>query len=148
MFLLCAKIKNIKQRKYESTELNSKLKVEHFLTINNYTTYLTIGNLRGGKISNISGNKFGNIVTLYVQINGITAGGGDIEIFRFKDAYKRKYGPSNYAVHNAYINKTDNPIYVGQFNDGHFSMAIIGTSVISASQPAMVLFTVTYITEE
>ena len=131
------------------TELNNKLTVEHFLTKNNYTTYLTMGNLRGGTIANISGNKFGNVVTLYVQINGITAGGSDIEIFRFKDAYKRKYAPSNYAVHTAYISNHDNTVYIGHFNsDAHFSMAIAGTGVISSSKKAMVLFTITYLTEE
>lgn len=33
MFLLCAKIKNIKQRKYESTELNSKLSWSDWITL-------------------------------------------------------------------------------------------------------------------
>ena len=130
------------------SELSKKLKVEHFLTKNNYTTYLSMGDLRGGRIENISGDKFGNIVTLYVQINDITSVGNDKEIFRFKEAYKRKYGPSNYSVHNAHISKQDNIVYIGQFKDSHFTMSIAGNGVISPSQKAQVLFTITYITEE
>ena len=124
------------------------LTTEHFLTKNNYEDYLTIGNLRGGTIENISGNKYGNVVTLYAQINGITSGGTDVEIFRFKDDFKRRYGPSNYAVHNAYISKQDNIVYIGQFNSGHFTMAIGGSGTINPSSKAMVLFTITYLTEE
>lgn len=126
----------------------NKSVTEHFLTKDNYGEYLTVKNLRGGNIENISGNKTGNVVTLYVQINGITAGGADVEIFRFKDEYKRKYGPSNFAVHNAFISNHDNIAYIGQFNDSHFTMMIGGTGVISASKKAMVLFSITYLTEE
>lgn len=130
------------------SELSDKSKTKHFLTKNNYKDYLVIKNLRGGIIGNISGNKTGNVVTLYVQINDITAGGADIDIFQFKEQYRKQYGPSNYAVHNAYINKQDNVVYVGQFNDSHFSMAIAGSGNISASNRAQVIFTITYITEE
>lgn len=130
------------------SELSDKSKTKHFLTKNNYKDYLVIKNLRGGIIGNISGNKTGNVVTLYVQINDITAGGADVEIFQFKEQYRKQYGPSNYAVHNAYINKQDNVVYVGQFNDSHFSMAIAGSGNISASNRAQVIFTITYITEE
>lgn len=129
------------------SELSDKLKTEHFLTKSNHTEYLTIGNLRGGKIENISGNKCGNVVTLYVQIGGITQGGADVSIFQFKEKYRRKYGPSNYAVHNAYISKQNNIVYIGQFNDAHFSMAIAGNGEISASNPAQIIFTITYLTD-
>lgn len=135
-----------KINKYLS-ELSDKLKTEHFLTKSNHTEYLTIGNLRGGKIENISGNKCGNVVTLYVQIGGITQGGADVSIFQFKEKYRRKYGPSNYAVHNAYISKQNNIVYIGQFNDAHFSMAIAGNGEISASNPAQIIFTITYLTD-
>lgn len=118
------------------------------MTKNNYTTYLTIGNLRGGTITNISGNKFGNVVTLYVQINGITSGGSDVEIFRFKEQYKKKYGCSNYGVHTGFISNHDNMVYIGQFNDSHFTMAITGNGTISNSKSVMVLFTITYLTED
>ena len=130
------------------SELCDKSKTKHFLTKNNYKDYLVIKNLRGGIIGNISGNKTGNVVTLYVQINDITAGGADIDIFQFKEQYRKQYGPSNYAVHNAYINKQNNVAYVGQFNDSHFSMAIAGSGEISASNRAQIIFTITYITEE
>ena len=118
------------------------------MTKNNYTTYLTISNLRGGTITNISGNKFGNVVTLYVQINGITSGGSDVEIFRFKEQYKKKYGCGNYGVHTGFISNHDNMVYIGQFNDSHFTMAITGNGTISNSKSVMVLFTITYLTEE
>lgn len=127
--------------------LNGKLKVEHFLTINNYTTYLTIGDLRGGRISNIHGVKAGNVVTLYVQINDITAVGSDVTIFTFKDAYRSKYAPFTYAVHSAFISNYDNTVYIGQFADAHFSMAISGVGTINTSKKCMILFSVTYITQ-
>lgn len=139
--IICMNNKNL-------LELSDKSKTKHFLTKNNYKNYLVIKNLRGGNIGNISGNKTGNVVTLYVQINDITAGGADIDIFQFKEQYRKQYGPSNYSVHNAYINKQDNVVYIGQFNDSHFSMAIAGSGNISASNRAQVIFTITYITEE
>lgn len=129
-------------------ELQNQLSVDSFMSIDNYEEIISIGNLRGGRIEQMSGWKSGKIVVLYVQINDITAGGGDIAIFAFRDAYKNKYAPLGYAVHNAYIDKTDNFVYIGQFSDGHFSMAIMGTGEISPSSKAMVLATITYMTRD
>lgn len=118
------------------------------MDMNNYEEIIDIGNLRGGRIEQMSGWKIGKTVTLYVQINDITVGGGDIAIFAFQEAYKNKYGPSGYAVHNAHIDKTDNFAYIGQFSDGNFSMAISGNGTISSSSKAMVLATITYMTRD
>lgn len=123
-------------------ELNNNLKPQNFLTTSNYRDIITIGNLRGGRIQNISGIKYGKIITLYVQINDITLGGSDVTIFTFKNA---EYRPLAYAVHNAYISHHDNTCYIGQFSDGHFSMAIAGSGVISSSSKVMVIFSITYI---
>lgn len=128
-------------------ELQNQLSVDNFMDIDNFSEIIDVGNLRGGRIEQMSGWKSGKIVVLYVQINDITAGGGDIAIFVFKDAYK-KYAPIGYAVHNAYIDKTDNFAYIGQFSDGHFSMAIMGTGTISSASKAMVLDTITYMTRD
>ena len=119
------------------------LKTEHFLTLENHTSVITLGNLRGGTLNNIHGVKYGKVVTLYMQINNITSGGSDVQILKFKDS---KYYPAMYAVHNAFISKENNICYIGQFNDGHFTMAINGSGTINTSSKAMVLFTITYIT--
>lgn len=130
------------------SDLLDELKPKEFLNMSNYTEILEIKNLRGGKIHAIRGTKSGRVVTLYIQINDINVGGPDIEIFRFKESYKRKYGPMNYAVNVFYINKENNYGYIGQFSDGHFTMAIAGSGTINTSNRAQVIFTITYITEE
>lgn len=121
----------------------STLTQEHFLTLENHKNVITVGNLRGGYIKNIHGVRYGNVVNLYVQINDITAGGGDVEIFRFKNS---RYYPAMYGVHNGFISKENNVCYIGQFNDGHFTMSIPGGGIINSSSRAMVLITMTYIT--
>lgn len=120
-----------------------EIQQEHFLTLENHKSIVTVGNLRGGSIHNIHGVRFGKVVQLYAQINNITSGGSDVEIFRFKNS---KYFPASYAVHAGYISRENNVCYIGQFNDGHFTMAIGGAGVINSSSKAMVLFTITYIT--
>lgn len=126
----------------------TNLKVDHFLTISNYTKYLQTGNFRGGKLKDISGNKWGNVVTLYFQIDNITVGGPDVEIFRFKPEYKNKYGSCNYAVYPGYISGAKNVVYVGHFADSHFTMAIGGDGIVSHQYPRQVLCTMTYITAQ
>lgn len=123
-------------------EISENLKPVIFLTSDNYTSLLQIGNLRGGRINNINGVKYGNVVTLYLQINDITAGGPDIEIFRFKN---NEYAPNTYAVHSAFISSQNNLAYIGQFSDGHFTMSITGNGTISTSSKVTVLCTLTYI---
>lgn len=88
------------------------------------------------------------MVTLYIQINDINAGGPDIEIFNFKEQYKKKYGPHTYAVHNAFVGNKDNVAYIGQFSDGHFTMSISGGGTINSSNRTIVLFSITYVTAE
>lgn len=120
-----------------------EIQQEHFLTLENHKDVITVGNLRGGVINNIHGVRYGKVVQLYIQINGITSGGSDVEIFRLKNS---KYFPAMYAVHCGFVSKENNICYIGQFNDGHFTMAINGSGVINASNKAMVLCTFTYIT--
>ena len=108
----------------------------------NYTSHITVGNLRGGTLNGITLNRWKNVVTLFIQINNITSGGGDVTIFTLKDPALR---PINYAVHTGFISNHDNTVYFGQFADGHFSMAIGGTGTISSSKKCMVLATITYL---
>lgn len=121
----------------------STLTQEHFLTLENHKNVITVGNLRGGYIKNIHGVRYGNVVNLYFQINDITSGGSDVEIFRFKNS---RYYPAMYGVHNGFISKENNVCYIGQFNDGHFTMNIFGGGTINSSNRAMVLITMTYLT--
>lgn len=108
----------------------------------NYTSHITVGNLRGGTLNGITLNRWKNVVTLFIQINNITSGGSDVSIFTLKDPALR---PLNYGIHNAYIGNKDNVAYIGQFSDGHFSMAIGGTGTIDSSHKTLVLATLTYL---
>ena len=119
-----------------------------FINTENMFDILEIGNLRGGTLVGARCVKYGRVVFLYVQINGITAGGSDVEIFRFKEQYISEYAPYCYAVFPGYISQHNNVVYFGMFNDGHFSMAIGGSGTISQDSQVMVLFTTTYITAE
>lgn len=118
-----------------------------FLTTENMSDVLEIGNLRGGTLVGARGVKTGNVVFFYAQVNNITVGGGDVEIFRFKEQY-RSYAPNDYAVIPGYISRHDNIAYIGMFSDGHFSMAIGGTGIIDQNNKVFICFTVTYITNE
>ena len=118
-----------------------------FLTTENMFDVLEIGNLGGGTLVGARGMKTGNVVFFYAQINDIIVGGGDVEIFRFKEQYK-SYAPANYAVFPGYITHHDNIVYIGMFSDGHFSMTIGGTGIIDQNNKVFICFTVTYITNE
>ena len=119
-----------------------------FINGENMFDKLEIGNLRGGTLVGARCVKYGRVVFLYAQINGITAGGGDVEIFRFKDQHLDKYAPANYAVFPAFINIADCAVYIGQFADGHFSMAIMDGSLLNSNNLGLIIFTATYITRQ
>ena len=119
-----------------------------FINGENMFDKLEIGNLRGGTLVGARCVKYGRVVFLYAQINGITEGGGDVEIFRFKEQYISEYAPYCYAVFPGYISQHSNVVYFGMFSDGHFSMAIGGTGTINQNSQVLTLFTTTYITVE
>ena len=128
-------------------EIN-KLQRDYFMEKSNYTDYLTIGNIGGGQLASCTGVKYGRVVTLFIQFNAVKQTVVDQEIFRFKDQHKAKYAPANYAVFPAFISIADCAVYIGQFADGHFSMAIMNGSLLNQNNQALILFTTTYITAE
>ena len=128
-------------------EIN-KLQRDYFMDIDNYTDYLIMGNIGGGKLTSCSGVKYGRVVTLFIQFNAVKQTVVDKEIFRFKDQHLDKYAPANYAVFPAFINIADCAVYVGQFADGHFAMAIMNGSLLNSNNLGLIIFTATYITVE
>lgn len=122
---------------------DSDLKSTVLANSSNYTSQITVGNLRGGSLSNFRMVRYEKVITIYFQINNITSGGSDVTIFTLKNS---AYRPVEYGVHNAFISKPDNVCYIGQFSDGHFTMAISGSGAINSGSTAMVLCTLTYIT--
>ena len=135
---------NISSLTSRVSAIETDLKPVGFLNNSNYRSIITVGNLRGGSIANISGVKYGRVVMLYCQINNITSGGTDATMFTFKS---KEYWPIAYGVTNAFINKQDNVCYIGYFSSsGNISWSISGNGTINSSSKAMVLFTLTYIT--
>lgn len=135
---------NISSLTSRVSAIETDLKPVGFLNNSNYSSIITVGNLRGGSITNISGVKYGRVVMLYCQINNITSGGTDATMFTFKS---KEYWPIAYGVTNAFINKQDNVCYIGYFSSsGNISWSIAGSGTINSSSKAMVLFTLTYIT--
>lgn len=128
-------------------EIN-KLQRDYFMDINNYTDYLTMGDIGGGKLASCNGVKYGRVVTLFIQFNAVKQTVVDKEIFRFKDQHLDKYAPANYAVFPAFINIADCAVYVGQFADGHFAMAIMNGSLLNSNNLGLIIFTATYITRQ
>ena len=78
-------------------EIN-KLQRDYFMDINNYTDYLTMGDIGGGTLKSCNGVKYGRVVTLFIQFNAVKQSVVDKEIFRFKDQHLDKYAPASYAV--------------------------------------------------
>lgn len=137
---------NISNLTSRVSAIETNLKPVQFMNNSNYTSIVTVGNLRGGRITNISGVKYGRVVMLYCQVNDITSGGGDVVLFTFKN---KAYWPVAYGVTSAFINNTSCACYIGYFaSDGHISWATNGSGTINASSKAMILFTLTYITAQ
>ena len=134
-------MRNQSDIKYLETKIQSVTKQNRFLTFENYSDIITVGNLMGGTLVGISGVKVGNVITLFFQINDITDPVADTEIFQFKES---RYFPIDYGAYMVYVSRAGNVAYAGRFTDGHFTLSIGGGGVDSEN-PVTVLGTLVYI---